>query len=631
MTQNPTPLPYAINEWGQEYFSSDENGQLMVSVSGQNRPPVSFSDICEKLPQEGLRLPVLLRFKDILHDCVNRLVESFNQAINTQHYQGAYQIVYPIKVNQQRRVIEEIVQSEPAATNQQIGLEAGSKPELLAVLALAPGKGTTIVCNGYKDKAYVRLALLGQRLGYHVHLVIEKASELPLIMEEAQRLNVEPSIGLRARLHSIGKGNWQNTGGEKSKFGLSSAQMLDIVNELADNNRLSCLRLLHFHLGSQIANIRDIQNGLFECARIYSQLRLAGAPITSVDIGGGLGIDYDGTQSRNVCSTNYSFEDYARCVVNAFKQCCDQAELPHPNLISESGRAITAHHAVLMTDIVAREKPQPEPVEPSKTQTSPALHQLWKDYLNTLDNTIDRSPVELYHDAVHALDDVHQQFIQGSASLADQAQAEQIYSAICLNIRQRLNPQHRGHQDLIDRLNEKLAEKLFVNFSVFQSVPDVWGIDQIFPITPITGLNQALNRHVIVQDITCDSDGRIDQYVSSEGLESTLRLPDVPDASDERLCFFLVGAYQEILGDMHNLFGDTDSVDVNIDQEGNITLEHPIRGDTVSDVLDYVNLNTRYLTDKYEALLKDQNIEGEQYEELMLAFEEGLESYTYLG
>lgn len=630
MTTSTSSLPYALGQWGRDYFSVDADGQLQISVPSDKVPPVAFTRIARELEQSGLRLPVLLRFKSILHDRVNRLVNSFNTAIQQYHYQGHYQVVYPIKVNQQRRVIEEIVKAEPAASNKQVGLEAGSKPELLAVLALAPGEGATIVCNGYKDRGYIRLALLGQRLGYQVHIVIEKPSELPLILSQAKELGVEPSIGVRARLNSIGAGNWQNTGGEKSKFGLSATQILQMIDLLAEHQSLHTLKLLHFHLGSQIANIRDIQNGLQECTRIYSQLRALGAPIETVDIGGGLGIDYDGTQSRNVCSSNYDFDDYALNVVRIFQEHCEQNALPHPHLISESGRAITAHHAVLLADVVAKESVEPAPEAPDPDTASIAMRHLWSDYQALQNKDSTRSAVEIFHDAKHALDDVQQQFLQGAASLQEQARAEQIYRAVCQALESILQPNHRGHQEIIDQLHEKLAEKLFVNFSVFQSVPDVWGIEQIFPITPIEHLDKALSRHVVVQDITCDSDGRIDTYVSSHGLESTLRLPE-HHGDKELLCFFLIGAYQEILGDMHNLFGDTDSVDVDIDAEGKITFEHAIRGDTTADVLNYVNLGTDYLLENYRQRLDKQSIDREEYDALLRAFEQGLASYTYLN
>jgi len=623
---------YNIDQWGQGYVNVNPDG--MLSIQAQADPQqhaIVLKNLIVDIKAAGLRLPTLVRFKSILHHRVNNLVNAFNETSSRLSYLGRYQIVYPIKVNQQRRVVEEIIQSQPARSNGQIGLEAGSKPELMAVLALALDPGSVIVCNGYKDRAYIQTALLGQSLGYQVYIVVEKLSELPLILEEAKALGVQASIGIRARLSSIGKGNWQNTGGEKSKFGLSSHQIIQALNLLSEAEELATLKLLHFHLGSQIANIRDIQKGLQECAKIYSQLHQLGAPISTVDIGGGLGVDYDGTQSRNVCSINYQLNDYAFSVVQAFKEECERNQLPHPDLISESGRAITAHHAVLITDVVARELVGEHGPTPVADDTSAALVHLWRDYQALQQAQTKRSLIEIYHDASQAIEDVHHLFTQGAMNLREQANAEQLFLAICRLLVKALQPTHRDHREIIDELNEKLAEKLFVNFSLFQSMPDIWGIDQIFPILPVQGLNQELNRRVIIQDITCDSDGRIDQYVSEQGVESTLRLPEPKPDEDEYLCFFMLGAYQEILGDMHNLFGDTDSVDVSLDEQGNVVLSDAIRGDTVADVLAYVNLEPEYLMRNFQAMLTQQGLEDQDYATRLQAFEAGLESYTYLS
>src|SRR5690606_17438845 len=511
---------------------------------------------------EGLSLPVLVRFSDILHDRVNRLCDAFNQAARQQDYQGRYTVVYPIKVNQQRRVVEEIIKASPAMEHGQVGLEAGSKPELMAVLALSERPGSTIVCNGYKDREYIRLALIGQKLGHNVYIVIEKLTELNLILEEAQRLDVRPLVGVRARLASIGKGNWQNTGGEKSKFGLSSTQVLAVVQRLRDANALDCLRLLHFHLGSQIANIRDIQRGLGECARFYGQLRQLGAPVDVVDVGGGLGVDYEGTRSRSACSANYSLDEYAYHVVHAIKEECARNNLPHPALITESGRALTAHHAVLITDVIDVEQIEEQPLSaPSETAPS-VIKNLWGDYQALLDSRNGRALLEIYHDAAYSLSEAQELFAHGVLNLEQRAQAEQLYQAVCLRIRAGLNPDNRAQREVIDELNEKLADKFFVNFSLFQSLPDIWGIDQIFPILPLENLDQPPTRRAVLQDITCDSDGRVDLYVDEQGVETTLPLPPYSADRPYLLCFFMTGAYQEILGDMHNLFGDTNSIDV---------------------------------------------------------------------
>ncbi len=627
---NPPDAPYNLDSWSDGYVRVNAQGELAVAPQRDDHTLLSINSLVDQARKKGLRTPILMRFSAILHDRVNTLVSHFNQAAAQQAYQGKYRIVYPIKVNQQRRVVEEILKSEPARSQGQVGLEAGSKPELLAVLALALDPGSVIVCNGYKDREYIQMALLGQRLGYKMFIVAEKLSELKLIIEEANTLNITPNIGVRARLATVGKGNWQNSGGEKSKFGLSAGQILEALNYLRAENRLECLNLLHFHLGSQIANIRDIQRGLQECAMIYSQLRQLGTPIATVDIGGGLGVDYDGTRSRGFCSTNYRQQDYARNVVQAFVEVCERDHLPHPDLISESGRALTAHHAILITDVVAHETPQEFDICDIAEEAPNAIHHLWEDWQALQQQPCPRPLQEIYHDAAHALQETHEQFLHGTITLAERAQAEQMYIDVCQDLRRLFHPMNHHHREILMALNEKMAEKLFVNFSLFQSLPDAWGIEQIFPILPLSGLDKPLTRHAVVQDITCDSDGRIDTYVGPYGVQSTLMLPERKAGEPELLCFFMVGAYQEILGDLHNLFGDTDSVDVIRNAQGEYELQHEILGNTVADVLNYVNLAPEYLLNNYRSLLRKQDFSEEQVAQHLLAFEQGLKRYTYL-
>lgn len=635
-----TMSPYNLDIWSDGYVRIADNGELAITPQRDAAQSILLSEVLDQARQLGLRTPLLMRFSAILHDRVNTLVGHFNAAAEALNYRGSYRIVYPIKVNQQRRVVEEILRSEPARSQGQVGLEAGSKPELLAVLALALDPGAVIVCNGYKDREYIQMALLGQRLGYKVFIVAEKLSELTLILEEASKLDITPDIGIRARLATIGKGNWQSTGGDKSKFGLSASQILEALDLLSQHGKLDCLNLLHFHLGSQIANIRDIQKGLQECAMIYRQLWQLGARIDTVDIGGGLGVDYDGTRSRNFCSTNYRQEDYARNVVQALAEVCDKFDLPHPNLISESGRALTAHHAVLITDVVAHEVvAQQQPALTVADDAPRAIRHLWED-AQALNNVPAPRPLqEIYHDAAHAIQEIHEQFVHGTISLNERALAEQLYIQVCQGLQEQFGPQSQYHPEISTALNERLAEKLFVNFSLFQSLPDAWGIDQIFPILPLKGLNEPLTRHVVVQDITCDSDGRIDHYVGSHGVQTTLQLParrliehgeKKGKAEKEILCFFMVGAYQEILGDLHNLFGDTDSVNVALNVQGGFELSHAEQGDTIADVLRYVHLEAGYLLENYRELLRKQNFPATQINQYLNAFEQGLQRYTYL-
>ncbi len=628
---SPAHKVYNIAHWSDGYITVNDQGEVeMCPDRGRTEARINLPNLTRSLADAGVALPVLIRFTDILHDRVNKLCGAFNKVTAEQGYQGRYTAVYPIKVNQQRRVVEELVAAEPAASAGQVGLEAGSKPELMAVLALAHQPGSVIVCNGYKDREYIRLALIGQKLGHRVFIVVEKQSELPLILDEAHSLGVSPLIGVRARLATIGKGNWQNTGGEKSKFGLSASQVLDVIDTLKQANALDTLQLLHFHLGSQIANIRDIQTGLRECARFYSELHQLGAPIGTVDIGGGLGVDYEGTRSRSSCSMNYSVFEYAYNVVHVLQAECDRQGIPHPDLISESGRALTAHHSVLVTNVIDREAPDHrEPVAPAKDAPAP-LEDLWRDLESLQDEHSPRSLAEIYHDVLHAMTDVHAQFAHGLLSLVERAQAETLYTCCCRLLRDQLDSANRAHREIIDELNEKLAEKLFVNFSLFQSLPDVWGIDQIFPVMPINGLNRPLNRRAVIQDITCDSDGRIDQYVDGQGIETTLPLPEEVPGEPLLMGFFMTGAYQEILGDMHNLFGDTHSVDVRLNAQGEYDIGAPITGDTVAKVLRYVNFEPDNLLEAYRAKFAasdlDSNMQGLLLEELR----SGLEGYTYL-
>ncbi|AVI62355.1 biosynthetic arginine decarboxylase [Halomonas sp. GFAJ-1] len=619
-----------IDQWGSGYFDVDDLGQALVRPLGNDAagPALPISGLVRQLQKAGLRLPVLVRFSDILHDRVEQLCGAFDAAMQDADYQGGYTAVYPIKVNQQRRVVEEILATAERG-NGRVGLEAGSKPELLAVLALSDGGSSLIVCNGYKDREYVRLALLGEKLGHRVYLVVEKLSELTVILEEARELDVMPRIGLRARLASVGKGKWQNTGGEKSKFGLTASQILEVVETLRAQDALASLQLVHFHLGSQIANIRDIQRGLRECARFYQNLITLGAPIDTVDVGGGLGIDYEGTRSRSYCSANYSMREYARNVVNAFAQLCQEANLPQPHLISESGRALTAHHAVLVTNVIGEERIDDTPPERTP-QDDPQVEALWRVFEQLAEVQEPRVLVEAWHDLLQAVSELQDRFVLGLSDINARAIGERLYMAACARLRGQLDTRNRAHREILDELAEKLADKLFVNFSLFQSVPDVWGIEQIFPVLPLSGLDQAPTRRAVIQDITCDSDGRIDSYVDGQGVESTLPLPEWKSEDERWIGFFLVGAYQEILGDLHNLFGDTDSVDAALDADGNWVTSNAQAGDSVADVLAYVNFDAKVLKRKLFAQLEAANFSPQEQAHFAASLNEGLEGYTYL-
>ncbi|HET8791251.1 MAG TPA: biosynthetic arginine decarboxylase, partial [Modicisalibacter sp.] len=612
-------------------FDVDDGGHTVVRPLGSeiDGPALPLDALVDQLREAGLRLPVLVRFTDILHDRVEQLCAAFDAAMREEAYGGGYTAVYPIKVNQQRRVVEEILATQERGRGR-VGLEAGSKPELLAVLALSADGSSLIVCNGYKDREYVRLALMGEKLGHRVYLVVEKYSELTLILEEAEQLGVTPRIGLRARLASVGKGKWQDSGGEKSKFGLTASQVFSIVERLRQADALDSLQLVHFHLGSQIANIRDIQRGLRECARFYQSLRELGAPVDTVDVGGGLGVDYEGTRSRSFCSINYSMREYASNVVWAFRQACEAEGLPHPHLISESGRALTAHHAVLITNVIDEERIGETAPTRRRAEDDPQVDELWRVYDRLETMREPRGQVEAYHDLVQAIGELQERFVMGMADLDARAEGESVYFAACQRLRSRLDSRNRAHRDIADELAEKLADKLFVNFSLFQSMPDVWGIKQVFPVLPLTGLDREPTRRGVIQDITCDSDGRIDSYVDGQGLESTLPLPEWEADDDKLLGIFLVGAYQEILGDLHNLFGDTDSVDAALNAEGNWRLSNALHGDSVADVLRYVNFDAEVLRSRLKAQLDGSGLSQDERELFMADLAAGLEGYTYL-
>ncbi|MDQ2069838.1 biosynthetic arginine decarboxylase [Natronospira bacteriovora] len=614
---------YAVERWSEGYFAIDREGRVRVRPDRQGRG-VSLDAIVDRLPDENLQLPVLLRFQGILRDRVDQLTGAFAQAREQDDYQGRYTAVYPVKVNQQRAVVEEIVRHG----GDRVGLEAGSKPELMAVLGVAPEEAV-IVCNGYKDREYLRLALIGEKLGHRVYIVVEKLSELRLLLEEARALDVAPRIGVRIRLASVGSGNWQNTGGEKSKFGLSANQVLSAIRHLREAGMQDALQLLHFHLGSQLANIRDIQRGMREAARFYAELQAMGVNIRVMDVGGGLGVDYEGTGSRSYCSMNYSMQQYAQAIVRTLWEICEARGLPHPDIISESGRALTAHHAVLVTNVVDLES-VPDTVPPASENAAPMMLRDLRELLQGLD---ERSPVEAYHDALHWLSEAQGAYTHGVLDLGQRAEAEQLYQAICHRVRQRLNGDIRHHRDIMDELNEKLAHRLFCNFSLFQSLPDVWAIEQVFPILPLSRLNEPLDHRVVIRDLTCDSDGRVDRYVDHNGLEATLPFPEPRPAGEDRIAFFMVGAYQEILGDMHNLFGDTDSVNVEVhegSEDSDFAFSGAEQGDSTDELLRYVHFDPEELRARYRHKVAAARLDQADARDLLAYLDDGLKAYTYL-
>ncbi len=612
---------YSIPHWAEGYFDVDAAGHVVVSPNGAAGPSISLPDVVDTARADGARMPLLVRFPDILGDRLGKLQAAFAQAQADWEYTGGYTAVYPIKVNQHRGVAGTLASHH----GEGFGLEAGSKPELMAVLALSR-PGGLIVCNGYKDREYIRLALIGRKLGLQTFIVIEKPSELALVIEEAKALGVRPGLGVRMRLASLGAGKWQNSGGDKAKFGLSPRQVLDLWKSLRDSGLQDTLGLLHFHMGSQISNVRDIANGMREATRYFVELSKLGATISHVDVGGGLGIDYEGTRSRSYCSINYGLNQYASNIVQPLAEACEQHKLPPPRIVTECGRAMTAHHAVLIANVSEVEQ-APEGRVPPAHDDEPAVIRHLREIHDELDS---RPAVELFHDAQHHHSEGLSLYALGQMDLTHRARIDDLFYAIAHAVRARLSNDERNHRDLLDELNERLVDKYFVNFSVFESIPDVWAIQQVFPILPIERLDEAPQRRGVIADMTCDSDGMVKTYVENEGLDSSLPLHGLNHGESYRLGFFLVGAYQEILGDIHNLFGDTDTVEVKRDGEG-FAISQQRSGDTTDVMLDYVGYALGDLRAAYADRVAKAGLPAEESNRLADALEAGLTGYTYLS
>ncbi|MEO8777394.1 MAG: biosynthetic arginine decarboxylase [Rhodanobacter sp.] len=612
---------YAVPTWSDGYADVDDAGDLVMRPRGANGPALSLPGIVERACAEGLRLPLLLRFPDILANRLARLQGAFGRAIAEHGYAGGYTAIYPIKVNQQRGVAGELV----AAGTEGFGLEAGSKPELMAVLAMAR-PGSIVICNGYKDREYIRLALIGKKLGLRVYIVIEKLSELEHVFSEAKALGVEPLLGVRVRLASIGAGKWQNTGGDKGKFGLSPNQVLTLIERLDAAGLKHTLKLQHFHMGSQISNVRDIANGMREATRYFVELRRMGVPLDIVDVGGGLGVDYEGTRSRSYNSINYSIEQYASTIVQSLAEAVAAEGLAAPHILTEAGRAMTAHHAVMVVNVTEVERVPAGAIPPPRADEPAVLRRLRETW-----EELDRRPaLELFHEAQHNLSEGQTLYALGQLSLTDRARLDEMYYAIANAVRVRLLPAERSHRAALDELDEKLVDKYFVNFSVFESIPDVWAIKQIFPIAPIARLDEEPTRRGVIVDLTCDSDGRIDYYVDADGVDVSLPLHEPKQGESYRLGIFMVGAYQETLGDIHNLFGDTDAVNVRVEGDSYV-FDHQRRGDTTDLMLDYVGYDLAELRQSYRDRIAHAGVTSIEAVALYEALDHGLTAYTYLA
>jgi arginine decarboxylase len=620
---------YNIEGWGNDFFDINEAGHIVVRPDRAKKDrELDLFELANDLEEQGVGLPLLLRFSDILRSRIESLNEKFAAAREEYGYVGGYTTVYPIKVNQQRHVVEEIVEFGKSAG---VGLECGSKPELQAVLGLAEHTDHLIVCNGYKDEEFMRLALMGQKLGHQVFIVLEQLSEVDVLLKVADELGVIPTAGVRIKLYSEGSGRWARSGGEKSKFGLSPSQLVRLVDKLRNLGRLDILKLMHFHLGSQITDIRYIKAGLQEVTRFYAELRGMGVDITHVDVGGGLGVDYDGSGSTQQASVNYTLQEYADDVIYTISEACRQHELPMPHIISESGRALTAHHALLLLSVIDVESQADNAVPELTEDHHPLLHEMAADYAAVSKRVSKKRVREVYHDATFDKERAQEFFNSGVLTLRDRAIAEQIYLSTIAVVVRIAQKDRNEYSDIIDDLEATMVDRYFCNFSLFQSLPDSWAIDQIFPIMPVHRLNEEPTRRGTIQDVTCDSDGKIETFIGDRTPHKSLELHPFNDGDPYIIGIFLTGAYQEILGDLHNLFGDTNAVHIRLSESKGYEVTDLVHGDTVTEVLDYVQFRASDLLATFRRKVANATSLARQEANMFIAdYIAGLEGYTYL-
>ena len=617
---------YNINGWGINYFGINEKGNMYVAPR-KDQARIDLKDLMDELSLRDVSAPVLLRFPDILDNRIEKTSNCFKIAAKEYDYKGENFIIYPIKVNQMRPVVEEII-SHGKKFN--LGLEAGSKPELHAIIAVNTDSDSPIICNGYKDRNYIELALLAQKMGKRIFLVVEKLNELNIIYEVSRKLNVRPNIGIRIKLASSGSGKWEESGGDASKFGLTSSELLDALDMLESKDMKDCLKLIHFHIGSQITKIRRIQTALREASQFYVQLHRMGYNVEFVDCGGGLGVDYDGTRSSNSeSSVNYSIQEYVNDCVYTFAEVSNKNNIPHPNLITESGRSLSAHHSVLVMQVLetASLPRMDESFEPKED-----AHQLVKDMYEIWDNLNPRTLLEDWHDAQQIREECLDLFSHGFVDLRTRADIESMYWSVTREVNMLAQTQKHIPEELLS-LDKLLADKYFCNFSLFQSLPDSWAIDQLFPIVPIQRLNERPEKQATLQDITCDSDGKIANFVTNSYLSHSLPVHTLKKNEPYYIAVFLVGAYQEILGDMHNLFGDTNAVHVTVDGDS-YSIDQIIDGETVAEVLEYVQYDPKKLARRLEIWVAKSVQSGkitlEEGKEFLSNYRSGLYGYTYL-
>ena len=617
---------YNVGGWGLKYFSINEKGHVTVTPR-DGYASVDLKDVMDELQVRDISAPVLLRFPDILDNRIEKISRCFKQAAEEYNYKAQNFIIYPIKVNQVRHVVEEIV-SHGKKFN--IGLEAGSKPELHAVLALNIDERSVIVCNGYKDEDYIELALLAQKMGRRIYIVAEKLNELKLIADISKRLNIRPNVGIRIKLSSSGSGKWEESGGDQSKFGLNSSELLEALDYMQQAKMQDCLKLIHFHIGSQITKIRRIKNALREACQFYVQLSKIGFDIDFVDIGGGLGVDYDGTRSSaSESSMNYSIQEYVNDSVSSLVDVCEKNGLKQPNIITESGRSLTAHHSILVFEVLETTH---LPEWNDNDEVGEDEHELARELYDIYDKLNQPRIFESWHDALQIREEALDLFSLGLLDLRTRAMIEKLFWSIAREVSSITSAIKHAPEEL-KKVARMLPEKYFCNFSLFQSLPDSWAIDQIFPIMPISRLDEKPTHYATLQDITCDSDGKINNFISVHGAASALPVHTLKTNEPYYIGVFLVGAYQEILGDMHNLFGDTNAVHISVDKDG-YDIEQIIDGESVAEVLDYVQYSPKKLVRNVEtwvtSAMKDGKITPEEGREFVSNYRSGLYGYTYL-
>lgn len=617
---------YGVESWGHKFFGVNKDGHVTVKLEdGESSAKVSLYNVVDGLRDRGTHLPVLLRFRDLLHSRITEINEAFAEAIKVTKYQGNYRGVYPIKVNQQRQVIEEIAEF---GKKYHYGLEAGSKPELIAALAHMHDPEAYIICNGYKDEEFIDLALHSQKMGMKIMLVLEMPSELGLILERSRKIGILPNLGIRIRLSTKGSGHWQESAGDKSVFGLNAAQVIEVVDSLKESGHLACLKMLHYHQGSQIPNIAAIREGCTEAVRMYCDLVKEGAPMGVLDIGGGMAVDYDGSHTNFASSCNYSIQEYCTDIVEVVAQQCDRVGVKHPNLISESGRAVVSYYSVLVfniLDVTSAQTTDKEPVMPEKAPQN--LTNLFH-----VNKTLSKKNLqESMNDAVYYRDQVRAMFLYGAATLRERGLAEAWYWHILTRISNMISDMDDVPEELTE-LSNGLADFYYGNFSLFQSLPDSWAIDQLFPILPIHRLDERPKHRAVLADITCDCDGKIDRFIDKEDVAKILPLHGLKSDEPYYIGIFLVGAYQETLGDLHNLLGDTNVVGVHL-EKGKPVYTHEVEGDTVADVLSYVEFDPKELISKFrtfaEKAVNDGRISPKERKEIMDLYRDGLGGYTY--